>query len=194
MSEDSLQCASATIASSTNPCTSTSTSSPSPGGTIISSSPPPLSAELAVVAADFPWLPAEGLKFKCTACGKCCTKLDGPVWVTKNDVTVMAHHLKLFEGSFMNKYVTLRRFKPRDSLGTAQVRRMVLKNRDQSTDCAFLVRHNKGKTSCSIYNARPVQCRTYPWWRDNLTDADAWEREKEHCEGVEHVDADLVSS
>ena len=36
-----------------------------------------------------PWY-KEGLRFKCTECGKCCTGAPGYVWVNKEEVAEMA--------------------------------------------------------------------------------------------------------
>lgn len=39
-----------------------------------------------------------------------------------------------------------------------------------------------------MHDAKPLQCRTYPWWPD-LMDADAWNGERlETCEGLDHAD------
>jgi Fe-S-cluster containining protein len=46
-------------------------------------------------------------------------------------------------------------------------------------DCPFL---NYGQ--CSIYVARPWQCRTWPFWPENMDD-DVWEKEvASWCPGV----------
>ncbi|KAJ1430089.1 hypothetical protein B484DRAFT_396069 [Ochromonadaceae sp. CCMP2298] len=37
--------------------------------------------------------------------------------------------------------------------------------------CVFL--DDDGKR-CTVYNARPIQCRTYPWWPNMIANADAW--------------------
>jgi Fe-S-cluster containining protein len=51
--------------------------------------------------------------------------------------------------------------------------------------CIFLRPDN----TCRIHAARPVQCRTYPWWPE-LMDARQWRAEAEQiCEGFDHPDA-----
>lgn len=54
-------------------------------------------------------------------------------------------------------------------------------------DCVFL--ENK---KCAVYQARPVQCRTYPWWKENLNSEQSWKLAAESCEGIKD-DAPLVS-
>jgi hypothetical protein len=41
-------------------------------------------------------------------------------------------------------------------------------------DCVFLVKDAQGKRTCSIYPVRPLQCRTWPFWSDNLRSPAAW--------------------
>lgn len=46
--------------------------------------------------------------------------------------------------------------------------------------CVFL-RSDKG---CRVYAARPLQCRTYPYWPETLRSRAAWRREGLRCEGI----------
>ncbi|MBM3198930.1 MAG: YkgJ family cysteine cluster protein, partial [Chlamydiae bacterium] len=55
-------------------------------------------------------------------------------------------------------------------------------------DCIFL----KDKR-CTIYPVRPKQCKTFPWWTENLSSPKAWEEAAKSCEGINHPDAPLVS-
>jgi uncharacterized protein len=56
-------------------------------------------------------------------------------------------------------------------------------------DCIFL----KDK-KCQIYGARPTQCRTYPWWPQNLRSQQVWEEVARTCEGINRPDAPLIPS
>jgi len=49
----------------------------------------------------------------------------------------------------------------------------------QSYDCVFL---ENGK--CSVYQARPIQCRTYPFWEEILKSEKAWNEEAAYCPGI----------
>jgi Fe-S-cluster containining protein len=54
-----------------------------------------------------------------------------------------------------------------------------LKEDGKNPDCAFL----KDKR-CSIYEARPIQCRTWPFWPD-VMNAKTWKKEVvSFCPGV----------
>ncbi len=56
---------------------------------------------------------------------------------------------------------------------------------EHGLDCVFLDRASEpGKAICSLYEDRPTQCRTWPWWPENLRDRRAWQRAAKHCEGI----------
>lgn len=117
----------------------------------------------------------EGLKFKCTECGKCCTGAPGYVWVSEKEMEEMAAFLNLTLKDFMRIYV--RRVGQRYSLNESS----------KTFDCVFLK-----EKKCQVYGARPLQCRTYPWWPDNLRTPASWKETAQTCEGI-NEDAPLVS-
>ncbi len=51
-------------------------------------------------------------------------------------------------------------------------------------DCVFLVRDKDGRGSCGIYEDRPKQCRTWPFWPDNLKSPRAWKQAGSRCPGM----------
>ncbi len=123
-----------------------------------------------------PWY-KEGLHFGCTQCGKCCTGSPGYVWVNKKEIEEMAEFLKITPEQFVRLY-------------TRKVDNHLALLEDQKTyDCVFL---KEGKV-CTLYGARPQQCRTFPWWSENLKSKESWEEESLRCEGINHPDAPLVS-
>lgn len=54
-----------------------------------------------------------------------------------------------------------------------------LKDRGES-DCIFLE-----KNHCMVYEARPLQCRTFPFWPENLKSAYRWNLVKQECPGID---------
>lgn len=118
---------------------------------------------------------AEGLRFECTQCGNCCSGAPGYVWLTTDDMQRMADYLKLSFDEFTRTYV--RRVGNRFSL-----------TEKFNYDCTFLTRKD-GKIGCSIYPVRPTQCRTWPFWDDNLKAPNAWERASTRCPGMCDADA-----
>lgn len=124
-----------------------------------------------------PWY-QEGLRFKCTGCGKCCTGSSGYVWVNLAEAKAIALRLLISLDDFIHKYTR--------KIGN----RLALKERyiDKQYDCIFL----EGKR-CTIYEERPQQCRTYPWWKENVHSSTSWDEESARCEGINHADAPLIS-
>jgi len=118
-----------------------------------------------------------GLKFKCTGCGKCCTGSSGSVYLSQNDLERLAQLFRLPVGSFARKYT-------RVSKG-----RRVLIDGPDSHGCVFLA-----DKICSVYEARPTQCRTYPFWLTNIRDPEAWQEAARTCEGIDHPGAPIVSA
>lgn len=125
-----------------------------------------MSDSLKVLKDEKPWY-SEGLRFKCTECGQCCTGAPGYAWVTDKEIEAIAAYLKMTVKDFSKKY--LRYVNGRYSLLEKKI----------SFDCIFL----KDK-KCQIYPVRPSQCRTFPWWVYNLSSPEAWEEAAKHCEGI----------
>ncbi len=123
-----------------------------------------------------PWY-REGLRFDCTQCGKCCTGSPGFVWVTEEEMGAMAASLGLSLPHFKRLYV-----KRRENRYL-----LVEKKSADGHDCIFFQ-----DRKCLIYQARPQQCRTYPFWQENLLSPASWEHTAEFCEGI-RADAQLIS-
>lgn len=62
-----------------------------------------------------------------------------------------------------------------------------LKEYPRTYECIFL---RDGK--CQVYGARPKQCRTFPFWPENLESEKAWEETAKRCEGVNHEHAPVI--
>lgn len=118
----------------------------------------------------------EGLRFKCTECGKCCTGAPGYVWLTEEDIKTLAEHLQISVDVFLKTYTRL------------VDQKRSLTECPTTFDCVFL----KGKR-CTVYEARPSQCKKFPWWISNLKSRSAWEAAAIDCEGINAKDAPLFS-
>ena len=105
----------------------------------------------------------DGLPFQCTQCGHCC-RIEGYVWVTKSEIETLADHLDITVDEFRDKY--LMRVGKRWSLKE-------LKN----FDCVFW------DQGCTVYPVRPTQCRTFPFWPENLKNIETWLEVVEECPG-----------
>lgn len=114
-----------------------------------------------------PWY-KNGLNFKCTECGKCCTGSPGYVWVSEDEMMAMAAALNVSLDLFKRKYIR-----------QSDNRYALIEKKSQHFDCIFLK-----DRKCLVYQARPIQCRTFPWWKENLGSEESWKKASESCEGI----------
>ena len=114
-----------------------------------------------------PWY-AGGLRFACTACGACCTGAPGAVWVNADEQAAIAEAAGVSLAELRLKHTRLI-----DG-------RVSLRERPGG-DCTFLDPRTR---RCRVYAARPVQCRTWPFWDSNLETPADWERTKAECPGA----------
>jgi len=122
-----------------------------------------------------PWY-KDGLRFKCTGCGKCCTGSPGYVWINESEIKALSEYLNIAPEEFVRRYT--------HKLGG----RLSLKEDPNNFDCVFLK-----SNCCTVYDNRPQQCRTFPWWNENLKSRQAWAETAARCEGVDHPDSTLIS-
>jgi Fe-S-cluster containining protein len=118
----------------------------------------------------------KGLQFECLKCGRCCTGFPGYVYLSEADVEGLARFLHLDNGVFMKKYTRLVHVfnEPRLSL-VEKARSLVEKAR---FDCVFW------DGECTVYPARPHQCRTYPFWKRHLISEREWNKLAGFCPGI----------
>ena len=109
----------------------------------------------------------DGIRFECQGDGKCCVTRGryGYVYLSFNDRKRLAAHFGMSTDAFTAKFT-----KKVDGLYELQY---------TGRDCPFL-----SMSRCMVYSARPRQCRTWPFWPENMNDA-VWEREvASWCPGV----------
>lgn len=109
----------------------------------------------------------DGLSFQCTRCGNCCTGAPGFVWVDEEEIDALARYLDEAVARF-------RVFYTRPVGDKRSLRELA------NGDCVFYDR-SKG---CTVYPARPRQCRTWPFWESNLRTPADWERVQQTCPGA----------
>lgn len=108
-----------------------------------------------------------GVRFECQGSGRCCVSRGGYgfVYLSKEDRRALAKQLNLTTSQFTRRYCT-------KTEGWFHLR-------EQGKDCVFL----EG-SRCRVYEARPTQCRTWPFWPENMN-ARAWNRDVlKFCPGV----------
>jgi hypothetical protein len=106
------------------------------------------------------------VKFECQpGCSNCC-KSGGVVFIAADDVTGISKFLKISEAEFLKKYTR------RDGKKIYLIDQKI-------SDCIFLK-----DDKCSIYPVRPLQCKTFPFWPQNVKSAKRWEIVMQECPGI----------
>ena len=108
-----------------------------------------------------------GLQFQCTMCGNCCSGPPGLVRFTQQEAQRIADHLEISIDDFADRYTQL------TPLGPSLAEKPGPES--NTHDCIFLDRTAiPGKAVCSIYQHRPSQCRTWPFWPRTLRSRNDW--------------------
>ncbi len=110
----------------------------------------------------------DGLKFKCTQCGNCCGGSPGEVHVNDAEIEQLAKRFEVSEVEFKAMFTE----KALDGGLTLRDRR--------NYECVFYDR-NKG---CVVYEDRPTQCRTWPFWRVLVHSPRHWTEAAKNCPGL----------
>jgi len=142
------------------------------------------------LAPDVPWYAKPGLgdapraeiglRFACTQCGNCCSGPSGYVQVSDAEVAALAARLQLSPDEFTEQYTHMlsngRSLQERPGPRGDGVQRL---------DCVFLDRTAiPGKAVCGVYEDRPSQCRTWPFWNSVVSSPLAWQRAAQTCPGI----------
>ena len=90
--------------------------------------------------------------FKCARCGECCRE-HGFVFFRRDDIRRAAAHLGMTQAAFTARYL----IKTSDGWAVTVTARR---------PCVFL-----SESGCTINDAKPEQCSTFPYWKEYI-DAD----------------------
>jgi hypothetical protein len=90
--------------------------------------------------------------------------------VLRPEIEFIAQHLNMTLDELRQRYLR------RVGLRTSIIEHNVTK------DCIFL-RTVGGRKQCAIYPVRPSQCRTWPFWGENLSSPNAWNTAALRCPG-----------
>lgn len=95
--------------------------------------------------------------------------------ISREEIKAAAAKVGMEVGEFMVRYV----HKVPEGLSLNE------RETEHGMDCVFLDRESMpGKAVCGLYEARPLQCRTFPWWPENLKSENTWKRTARGCEGI----------
>ncbi len=104
-----------------------------------------------------------------TCAGKCCIGESGYIWINKQEIFKLADYLKISVEELGLKYLTKIGYK------------YSISERKIGQDNYACIFFNLEKKQCSIYEVRPIQCRTFPFWdyfKQNI------EEVKKECPGI----------
>ncbi|WP_096021812.1 YkgJ family cysteine cluster protein [Campylobacter lanienae] len=109
---------------------------------------------------------------KCDECGgKCCTGESGYIWISEDEIRSLGEYLgyktELIKEIFLEKFGNRYSIKEKPYKG--------------GLACIFFDEKNK---NCSIYEYRPNQCRSFPFWEHFKRNFKELERE---CIGVKQL-------
>jgi hypothetical protein len=118
------------------------------------------------------WLATqEELPFACTECGRCC-KTSGDVYLSPEEMEQATQVLNITPESFIDQYVSHTLAVDDDE----QQPWIKLKEQPAADSCACIFL-DETTNHCRIYEARPAQCRTYPFWPQFMVSVAAWDSE-----------------
>jgi uncharacterized protein len=107
-------------------------------------------------------------RFECVKCGNCCC-VPGYVFLNIKEAQKIAKHMKMDYCEFEKMYI--KKFQNQLALKTPVV-----------GGCIFW----KDK-KCTIYELRPSQCRTFPYWKELTGSHKDWKEIEEYCEGAKKL-------
>ena len=110
---------------------------------------------------------AEGLRFSCQRCSKCCRFEPGFVFLSEKDLSVLSGGMGMDTPEFIRLYC-------RKVSGS----RLALKEKP-NLDCVLW-----DGGACCAYAHRPLQCKSYPFWHSHLSSCGSWENLACSCPGV----------
>jgi uncharacterized protein len=110
-----------------------------------------------------------GLRFQCQKCSGCCRGESGYVFLQEDDIGRLAGRLAMTRDFFLERYCYV------VDMG---IERLYSLKEKKNFDCVFW------ESGCSVYEDRPVQCSSYPFWAQLLESEEAWAAESTNCPGM----------
>ena len=110
-----------------------------------------------------------GIKFECQGSSNCCVSRNsyGFVYLSNKDIKKLSIFTKLSIKDFEKLYCE----KTNEFIH--------LKEKNKNGNCLFLK-----EKRCTVYKARPTQCRTWPFWGENMNQK-KWNQElSKFCPGI----------
>jgi Fe-S-cluster containining protein len=133
----------------------------------------------------------KGIEFSCQMCGKCCTGLnEGEVYLYEKDVLRLTKllnirgikhlrefaekYFKIVDDSFFWKEPGAQRGK------TYRYKSLGFKFTGEDEHCHFLKNN-----ICTVHEARPFQCRSFPFWQMMVSSKKNFDTYTKKCKGLQ---------
>jgi len=110
------------------------------------------------------------LDFSCNRCSNCCRNEQGNVYITRKDLANLSSFLNLSKDEFVKQYCRI---------VTKQDKKILALLEKVNYDCIFW------ENGCIVYQKRPLQCITYPYWPILVENGDHWKYERYRCSGID---------
>ena len=107
-------------------------------------------------------------RFDCHRCGHCCRVGHGRVWIEEAELPHLAAARSMSAEAFTQWHVV-------------RVGRRLSLREGPNGSCSLL----EGLSDCSVYESRPEQCRSFPFWPAILDGGDALLAASDYCPGIE---------
>jgi len=107
------------------------------------------------------------VQFECVKnCSACCELSGGFVFLSADEAISIAKYLELDQDLFLKWF-------------TIEAEDQFVLRDGENEHCVFLE-----DGICLIYEVRPKQCRTYPFWPENMKTKAHWNLTKKMCPGI----------
>lgn len=106
-----------------------------------------------------------GIRFECLNCGACCTGEPGYVFVDERESIEISSFLGITKEVFVERFL----YRVNDAYSIREC---------EDGRCLFY------ENGCSIYPVRPMQCRTWPFWLENMRSHKLWQCVAGQCPGI----------
>tara|TARA_Y100000768_G_C23673914_1_gene539028 strand:- start:210 stop:677 length:468 start_codon:yes stop_codon:yes gene_type:complete len=111
-----------------------------------------------------------GIRFECQGSGNCCVSRNsyGYVYLSEDDLKRFSKYFKISLKNFKDKYCH-----------TTDGYIHLVEKPEFEGNCIFLK-----EKKCSVYESRPSQCRTWPFWNENMN-TKVWNKDISiNCPGI----------
>ncbi len=100
----------------------------------------------------------------------CCSTEPGYVFLSDGDIERLSKFFSIDRDTFLNTYTRFVDY---------STHYLVSLKEKKNYDCEFL-----SPSGCTVYEARPEQCRTYPFWKNIMESKESWDNEAGYCRGI----------